>query len=80
MPSSGMDEIDDKHLTETIAYALWRSYTLRMKHRSLDEARTWAQHVTAHLRTCGMIVSRHPPKQAHSTPKLHDTPDPPHTP
>lgn len=45
MPSSGMDEIGDKQLTETMAYALWRSYTLRMKHRNLDEA--WAQNVMA---------------------------------
>lgn len=75
MPSWAMHEIDDKHLTETIAYALWKSYTLRMKRRSLDEARTWAQHVTAHLRTCGMIVSRQPQQQAHSTPKLLDIPE-----
>jgi hypothetical protein len=61
-------EITKNELIEVIAFALWRSLDLRLRRRSLDDARLWARRVVEHLELCGIEWARRPPVPPHSTP------------
>lgn len=66
--ASRMKPVSGEELTQAIADALWRNWHLRMKRRSLDDAKLWEGAVTRHLRLCEWEVTQPPPKALHKSP------------